>query len=184
MQATDRTLNHPHQERGPYGGYDVERIVRRERTLLVATLVLVLLACWSWILPMARDMYGAMTGPSAWMMTGAWDAPHLLLLGAMWMVMMAGMMLPSATPALLLFAAVARRRSGDRGAWWRVYAMAAGYLFVWAGFSVSATLLQWMLSALLVLSPMMEVRSPLLSVISSHRSSRRVSRHVVHRSCS
>ena len=100
------------------------------------------LACWSWIVPMARDMYGAMTGPSAWMMTGTWDTPHLLLLGAMWIVMMAGMMLPSAAPILLLYAAAARRRSGDRHAAWRVYAMAAGYLLVWAAFSVCATLLQ------------------------------------------
>ena len=41
-------------------------------------------------------------------------------------------------------------------AWW-VYAMAAGYLLVWAGFSVGATLLQRVLSALLLVSPMMKV---------------------------
>ena len=70
--------------------------------MLVATLVVVPLACWSWIVPMARDMYGAMSGPLAWMMADAWDTPHLLLLGAMWIVMMAGMMLPSAAPTLLL----------------------------------------------------------------------------------
>jgi predicted metal-binding membrane protein len=149
MNATDRTL--------------VERIVLHERAMLVATLVAVPLACWSWIVPMARDMYGAMTGPSAWMMTAAWDTPHLLLLGAMWIVMMAGMMLPSAAPTLLLYAATARRRSGDRQAAWYVYAMAAGYLVVWAAFSVCATLLQRILSALLVLSPAMELTSPLLS---------------------
>jgi predicted metal-binding membrane protein len=149
MEATNRTL--------------VERIVRHERAVLVATLVAVPLACWSWIVPMARDMYGAMTGPSAWMMTDAWDTPHLLLLGAMWIVMMAGMMLPSAAPTLLLYSATARRRSGDRQAAWHVYAMAAGYLVVWAAFSACATLLQRILSALLVLSPMMELTSPLLS---------------------
>lgn len=149
IEATDRTL--------------VERIVRHERAMLVGTLIAVTLACWSWIVPMARDMYGAMTGPSAWMMTDAWDTSHLLLLGAMWVVMMAGMMLPSAAPTLLLYAGAARRRSGDRQAAWRVYAMAAGYLLVWAGFSVCATLLQRILSALLLLSPMMELTSPVLS---------------------
>ena len=51
---------------------------------------------------MARDMYGPMTGASAWMMTPRWDAPHLLLLWAMWAVMMTGMMLPSAAPMVLL----------------------------------------------------------------------------------
>ena len=29
---------------------------------------------------MARDMYGPMTGASAWMMTLQWDARHVLLL--------------------------------------------------------------------------------------------------------
>ena len=61
--------------------------------LLVATLL-----CWAWIVPMARDMYGTMTGSSAWMMAGVWDFTHLALLFAMWVVMMAGMMLPSAAP--------------------------------------------------------------------------------------
>ncbi len=51
---------------------------------------------------MARDMYGPMTGASAWMMTPHWDTPHLLLLWAMWAVMMIAMMLPSAAPMILL----------------------------------------------------------------------------------
>ena len=149
IEAADRTL--------------VERLVRHERAMLVATLIAVPLACWSWIIPMARDMYGAMTGPSAWMMTATWDTPHVLLLGAMWMVMMAGMMLPSAAPILLLYAGAARRRAGGRHAAWHVYAMAAGYLLVWSAFSACATLLQRILSARLVLSPMMELTSPVFS---------------------
>jgi predicted metal-binding membrane protein len=145
------------------GGTLVERVIRHERRVLVATLAAAVAACWAWIVPMARDMYGAMAGPAAWMMTGTWDVPHVLLLGAMWVVMMAGMMLPSAAPALLLYAGAARRRSGARRAAWHVYAMAGGYLLVWAAFSIGATALQRMLSALLLLSPMMELTSPLLS---------------------
>jgi predicted metal-binding membrane protein len=141
----------------------LERIARHDRAVLVVMLVAVPLACWSWIVPMARDMYGSMSGPSAWMMTDLWDGPHLLLLGAMWFVMMAGMMLPSAALTLLLYAGAARHRSTNRHAAWWVYAMAAGYLLVWAGFSVGATLLQRMLSTLLLVSPMMKVTSPRLS---------------------
>ena len=70
---------------------------------------------WIWIVAMARDMYGPMTGASAWMMTLQWDAPHLLLLWAMWTVMMTGMMLPSASPLILLYGAAARR-SAQRAA--------------------------------------------------------------------
>jgi predicted metal-binding membrane protein len=141
----------------------VERVFRHERAVLIAILGTATAACWVWIVPMARDMYGPMTGPSAWMMRADWDAPHVLLLAAMWIVMMAGMMLPSAAPMLLLYAGSARGRAGSAHAGYRVYAMAGGYVLVWASFSVGATLLQRLLSSLLVLSPMMEVTSPLVS---------------------
>ena len=126
--------------------------------MLVAALVAVPLLCFAWIVPMARDMYGAMTGPSAWMMTPVWDARHTVLLAAMWMVMMIGMMIPSASPTLLMYAAVVRRAEGPR-ATLRVYAVAAGYVVVWSAFAVSATLLQRALSVT-VLSPMMTIVSP------------------------
>src|SRR3954451_10046288 len=93
----------------------VERVVQHDRELLIGTLALVTAGCWSWIVPMARDMYGAMTGPSAWMMTDGWVRAHLLVLGAMWIVMMVGMMLPSATRTLLVYAAASRRRAGSYG---------------------------------------------------------------------
>jgi predicted metal-binding membrane protein len=118
------------------------------RPLIVALLILVPLVCWAWIVAMARDMYGPMTGASAWMMTPAWDAPHLSLLWAMWAVMMTAMMLPSATPFLLLAG-----RSGNP------LLLALGYLAVWSLFSVAATALQWALATRFILTPMMELSS-------------------------
>jgi len=112
--------------------------------------------------PMARDMYGGMTGLSAWMMTTTWDIRHLALLFAMWAAMMAGMMLPSAAPTLLVYGMVARRDDA-RGAPLRVHLFAAGYLVVWSAFSAAATIGQWGLTAAGVLSPMMEVRAPLVA---------------------
>ena len=108
---------------------------------------------------MARDMYGPMTGASAWMMTADWDVRHLLLLWAMWAVMMTGMMLPSASPMLLLYGAVARRSAqGTAGA---PDLRARGrYLVVWTVFSLGATALQRVLATLLLVSPMMEATSP------------------------
>jgi predicted metal-binding membrane protein len=121
----------------------------------VVLLVLVPAVSWTWIAVMARDMYGPMTGASAWMMTRHWDIPHLLLLWAMWAVMMTGMMLPSAAPLVLLYGA-AVRRSGPHTAAQQTYALAAGYLTAWTTFSLGATALQRALAALLLLSPMME----------------------------
>jgi predicted metal-binding membrane protein len=125
----------------------------RDRIPLIALLILFPLVCWSWIVVMARDMYGPMTGASAWMMTPQWDAPHLLLLWAMWAVMMTGMMLPSATPMILLV----RDAGGTRGR--DTYILALGYVVVWALFSFGATALQWWLGRLFVITPMMEVSS-------------------------
>ena len=132
----------------------------RDQILIAAAVLAVTALCWVWIVPMARDMYGPMTGPSAWMMTGAWDLRYALLIWAMWGVMMAGMMLPSASPLLLLYNTVARRGPDAPARLTGVWAMAAGYLLVWLGFSVGATLLQAIASRLLLLTPMMETASP------------------------
>jgi predicted metal-binding membrane protein len=127
---------------------------------LVILLILFPVVCWSWIVVMARDMYGPMTGASAWMMTLRWDARHVFLLWAMWAVMMAGMMLPSAAPMLLLYGVAARRLGLGAAAPRQIYALAAGYLAVWALFSLAATAGQRILSALLIVSPMMTLTSP------------------------
>ena len=133
----------------------IEAIVRHERRVLTMAIVLVPLLCGAWIVPMARDMSGPMTGASTWMMTSVWDRPHTTLLAAMWIVMMVGMMTPAASPTLLIYAAVMRRAEGPRAAL-RVYPMAVGYLLVWTAFGIGATLLQRALSAT-VLSPMMRL---------------------------
>jgi len=132
--------------------------LRFERAPDVILLILLPVFCWAWIGVMAVDMYGPMTGAGAWMMTADWDVPHLLLLWAMWTVMMAGMMLPSASPFVLLYG-VSARRSTHHSAGRQVYALAAGYLLVWAGFSLGATALQRGFAALRLVSPMMEVTS-------------------------
>ena len=135
----------------------IESALRYNRTPAVVLLIVVPLVSWIWIVVMARDMYGPMTGASAWMMTAIWDVRHLGLLWAMWAVMMLGMMLPSASPMLLLFGAVARRSAtGASTASGQIYAFAAGYLVVWILFSLAATALQRLLATLLFVTPMME----------------------------
>jgi predicted metal-binding membrane protein len=139
----------------------LESALQLDRAPALVLLIVVPLISWTWIVVMARDMYGPMTGSSAWMMTGVWDAPHLALLWAMWAVMMVGMMLPSASPMLLLYGAVARRSAaGGSNPSRQIYALAAGYLVAWALFSLGATALQRLLSRHLFVSSMMEVTSP------------------------
>lgn len=129
-----------------------------DRWIVAGALTVTIALCWAWIVPMAWDMYGPMNGLSAWMMTDTWDLTHLALLFAMWVVMMAGMMLPSAAPALFLYAGVIRKSPDGSRARARVYAFAGGYLLTWTAFSLIATALQWVLAHWLLLSPMMVVR--------------------------
>jgi predicted metal-binding membrane protein len=143
------------------GRTPLERAVIRDRWLVAGSLLLVAGACWAWIVPMAHDMYGDMTGPSAWMMTPSWSGAHLTLLFAMWAAMMTGMMLPSAAPTLLVYGMVARRGDAAADAPVRVHIFAGGYLVVWTAFSAVAVLAQRAFTAADILTPMMEARAPL-----------------------
>ena len=134
----------------------LERVLDRDRFIVFGGLAGATVLAWAWIVPMARDMYGPMSGPSAWMMTPAWDAAHVALLFAMWTVMMTGMMLPSTAPTILLYAAVVRRTE-EAVAPTRAYAFAAGYLVVWTMFAAGAAVIQRVLTSQLILSPMMEL---------------------------
>jgi len=138
----------------------LELALQHHRGPLIVLLILFPVVCWAWIVVMARDMYGPMTGASAWMMTSRWDAQHVLSVWMMWAVMMTGMMLPSASPLLLMYGLAARRRAGGAVAAREIYSLAAGYIVVWALFSVIATAAQSILSTRLALSPMMTLTSP------------------------
>jgi predicted metal-binding membrane protein len=137
----------------------VKAVLESSRLATLALLVIVPIACWAWIVAMALDMYGPMTGPSAWMMTPVWDTRHVFLLWAMWSVMMIGMMLPTASGLILVYGAAARRQLGSR-ALSRIYSLASGYLVVWILFSVAATAVQRLLASVLLLSPMMQLSMP------------------------
>ena len=137
----------------------LEAALRSGRAAAVVLFVAVPGVCWVWIIAMARDMYGPMSGASRWAMPPSWDATHLLLLWTMWAVMMVAMMLPSAAPTILLYGSAARRRHGPE-ATSLIYALSAGYVSIWVLFSVLVTAFQRALGALFLLSPMMEAATP------------------------
>lgn len=137
----------------------LESLLRHDRLIVIAGLAGVTVVSWWWILVMSGDMYGSMSGASAWAMTAVWHPRHLLLLLAMWAVMMTAMMLPSAAPMLMLYIAVVRR-SDESAVARRTYALAGGYLLIWACFSVVAAGAQRVLTAQSVVSPMMALADP------------------------
>lgn len=76
-------------------------------------------------------------GAAVWSLRDAW------LIFAMWTVMMAAMMLPSASPMIEMYARIARGQNAERGG--RAWLFACGYLSAWTGFSAAITVVQYVL---------------------------------------
>jgi predicted metal-binding membrane protein len=85
-----------------------------------------------------------------------WTAGDLFLVFLMWAIMMVAMMVPTASPVILLFAEINRRLSERQGTLLSTGQFLLGYLTAWTGFSVLATLAQWGLLTAALVSPMME----------------------------
>lgn len=138
----------------------IEALVKRDRWLVGGALVVAVALAWAWLVPMALQLKrdGMMCGVTSWVTC---DTGDLAMLFAMWAVMMAGMMLPSAAPVVLLYACVVRKSPGIGRPASHVNAFAWGYLLVWTLFSLGATALQRIFTQWLLLSPMMASQSPL-----------------------
>lgn len=140
----------------------LEAVLRRDRWVLLAALIVILTLAWGWLLAGAgMDMSAvemtAMAGMDGWLMQSAvWSPAYAALIATMWWVMMVAMMLPSAAPMLLLFARVNRKDKSVDAPLVPTALFAAGYLVAWGGFSVIVTGLQWGMESLRLLSPMLE----------------------------
>jgi predicted metal-binding membrane protein len=83
----------------------------------------------------------------------------------MWVVMMIGMMVPSATPMILIHARVTRHAAAQGKPLAETAWFAGGYLLTWITFSFAATLGQWALERASLLTPMMAASSHLFGGI-------------------
>ena len=77
----------------------------------------------------------------------AWTVGHALAMFAMWIVMMAAMMIPASLPMIRMVATMARSRRARQAPYVPTAVFVAGYLAVWSGFGLAATLAQWALEA-------------------------------------
>jgi predicted metal-binding membrane protein len=78
----------------------------------------------------------------------------------MWVVMMVAMMVPTAAPMTLLYAAVARKAATQHNPLAPTSVFVAGYIAMWTIFALVATLAQHALDQAALLSPMMVSTSP------------------------
>jgi predicted metal-binding membrane protein len=134
----------------------LERVLRRDRALVLTVLVIVVTLAWVYLLlGSGLDVRAMPVG----MGVVPWTLGHAGMMLAMWVLMMAAMMLPSAAPTFLLFAAVCRKGHAGSDALRRTGAFGVAYVCVWAAFAVVATGVQWGLERLMLLSPGMALES-------------------------
>ena len=89
-----------------------------------------------------------------------WTAVYFWNMFVMWAIMMVGMMLPSAAPMILIYAAVARKAEKQGTPIADISVFASGYIFMWILFSFLVTLVQWQMDRAALLSPMLVMNSP------------------------
>ena len=141
----------------------IEAIARNDRRIAIGGLAAVVALSWLYLWICAADMDTASTATVT--MPRATDAGALALTFAMWTVMMAGMMLPSAAPTILLYGTLVRK-NGARGTILPgVWIFAGAYLLIWTVFSVAATILQAVLEQTALLTAEMTVASAWLGAL-------------------
>ena len=147
----------------------IELLIQRDRLWIALGLVTAIVLAWFYLWreaaamdAMAAEMRMHAAMGMAGMTMRAWDASDYFALFVMWSVMMVGMMLPSATPVIMLVLGAYRRRR-DSQARLAAVAFIGGYLVVWTTFSAAAALGQLGLHRAAVLSEDMRLHSAAVS---------------------
>jgi predicted metal-binding membrane protein len=149
----------------------LEAMLRRDRRIVASALGVIAALAWAYVLWLAADMDGMkmsgfrMVPAGMGMMAPAaapWSAVEFAFVFVMWAVMMVGMMAPSAAPMILMYARAGRQAKIAGKPLAPTGWFAAGYFLAWAGFSLSATLVQWMLERAALLDARMASANILL----------------------
>lgn len=153
----------------------INAVLRRDRAIVLSAIVAITALAWAYVLWLAANMdmgMGSSMGTSMGKtMSGmgamlkptfrSWSVVDFTYLFVMWAVMMVGMMMPSVTPMVLLYANVGRKAVENGRPLAATGWFLAGYLLAWTGFSLAATVAQWQLSRLALITPMMSSTSDL-----------------------
>lgn len=154
-----------------------------QRVVLLA-LVIILVASWSFVVggagmhmsafemtrmeiaQMSRVLSGegAMAGAMP-MESTPWTFQSAVLVFFMWWIMMIAMMLPTAVKAVLAYTANARSSGGQTSPYPSIAAFVAGYLLIWALFSLASVATQWVLQRAGLITPMLVIKSLPLDAI-------------------
>jgi predicted metal-binding membrane protein len=133
-------------------------LARRDHVIIVVALGALAALSWLYMYRLAGQM-DDMAMPAAF---SPWTAADFALNFAIWWVMMPGMMLPSATPMILTFATVNRRKRVRGKPFVPTLVFTAGYLIAWGLFGIAAALTDWGLEQAALVSPVTQSLSPRL----------------------
>ena len=138
----------------------VKWVLKRDSLVVFACLLVVITLAWSYIMSGAGMDMSRMSATDN-LASKTWTPFYFLLMFFMWFVMMIAMMLPSASPMILLFSAINKKNNECGNSVVSTGVFVTGYIAAWGGFSFIATLFQWGLEEMTLLTPMMKSASPL-----------------------
>ena len=146
-----------------YSETSLEAVFKRDRAIVISGIAIVSVLAWTYMVYMAWGMKNVDLGMEMSLpQMQSWGAVDFFLMFMMWTVMMVAMMVPSATPMVLMFASIYRKRWEQEEPVVPTGMFLLGYLLAWAWYSVLATLGQWGLHSVALLSPTMVSTSPIL----------------------
>lgn len=143
----------------------LKAVLRRDRLIVLSGLLAAVALAWAYLFALPHgmsEMEDMAGGAAALVAMRPWSAADFTLMAAMWAVMMVAMMVPSATPMILLFARIARTQAQHGQPFAPTALFFAGYVAIWISFSLGATAIQWGLEQAALLSPVAIRLSPLL----------------------
>ena len=145
----------------------LQATIRRDRTVVLSGLVGITVLAWIYMFYLAGNMGDTSSMGNMGMEMAAphletWEPVDLALAFVMWVVMMVAMMVPSASPMILMYGTLHRRQHHQENPMSAISMFSLGYLTSWAAFSLVATLAQWALHSAALLSPMERTTSSVL----------------------
>jgi predicted metal-binding membrane protein len=151
----------------------LHRLVARPRVLAFAALAVLAALGWAYLGLMlgaalqaregASGLFEVLCRPAFALPSAPAAAADLALVYLMWVAMTFAMMLPTAGPMVLTYAEIAETAAAKHERVVSPLTLTAGYLAVWLGFAVAATLLQFALTRLARIDPALGVAGGLFS---------------------
>jgi predicted metal-binding membrane protein len=133
----------------------LEQILRRDRAVVISAIVIIAAIAWTYTAYLAGTGMGIADMEMGMADMRSLSGADFGLMYVMWVVMMIAMMAPSAAPMLLMFATLNRKRREREAPYVPTGVFLAGYVIVWAAFSLGATAGNWGLHQASLLSTMM-----------------------------